>query len=359
VILRAARRAIADAGLDAGQIDGVISPYMNASAEELIDNLGLANVRWSLQVNMGGASPVASLQHAALAVRSGAANAVIIPVGWNGYSGPRIRTAATTNIVTTFRRTVRDFYAPYGVVTPSQVYAFMAQRHMHDYGTSVDALAAVAIACRRHALLNGRALMRTPMTIDDYLASPWVVEPYRKLDCCLETDAGAAVVVGSARLARHVEHPGVRIVAVGEGRVLPSADLCARADLLDIGLRGAAASAFAQASIGPEDIDFAEIYDCFTFEVIHQLEALGFCDRGEGGSFVLGGRIELGGELPVNTHGGLLSQAHALGMNHVVEAVRQLRGHAGPAQVAGARFGLVSGWGDMGDGSVAVLGAEQ
>ena len=194
------------------------------------------------------------------------------------------------------------------------------------------------------------------MTLDDYLASPWVVEPYRRFDCCLETDAGAAVVVGRAELARALGRSvPVRILAVAEGRARPASDLVNRGDFFDIGLTHAAPRAYEAAGFGPEDMDFAQIYDCFTFEVIQQLEEAGFCPRGEGGRFVAGGAIELGGRLPVNTHGGLLSHAHALGMSHVVEAVRQLRGEGGPAQVAGASLGLVTGWGDMGDGSVAVL----
>jgi acetyl-CoA acetyltransferase len=356
VVLVAARRAIADAGLRPAEVDGVMTPYINASAEEVADNLGMAAVNFSGQVNMGGASPVASLQHAALAVREGVARAVVVPVGWNGYSGPRIKAMATANALTTFRKTLRDYYMVYGTVAPPQVYAMIARRHMELYGTDARALGAIAVACRRHAQLNDRALMRQPMTLDDYLASPWVVEPYRRFDCCLETDAGAAVVVGNGALARQLGRSvPVRIVAVAEGRATPASDICNRPDVFDIGLTQAAPRVYEASGMGPEDMDFAQIYDCFTFEALQQLEEAGFCPRGEGGRFVAGGAIELGGRLPVNTHGGLLSQAHSLGMGHVVEAVRQLRHEAGPAQVEGAALGLVTGWGDMGDGSVAIL----
>jgi acetyl-CoA acetyltransferase len=362
VVLQAARRAIRDAGLGAEQVDGVITPYINASAEQVADNLGLRRLAFSGQVNMGGASPVAALQHAALAVRSGVATAVVIPVGWNGWSGARIAQASASPApATTFRQMVRDYFRPHGTVGPPQVYAMLAMRHMAEFGTAPEALAAVAMACRAHAQHNPRALMRgRTMSLEDYLASPWVVEPYRRFDCCLETDAGAAVVVAGGALTRRLGRARVvRILAVAEGRGDPASDFFSRADVFEIGLSQAAPRAYEAAGVGPGDVDFAEIYDCFTFEVIQQLEEAGFCRRGEGGPFVLGGRIELGGALPVNTHGGLLSQAHALGMGHVVEAVRQLRGEAGDAQVQGARLGLVTGWGDMGDGSIAILRGEK
>jgi acetyl-CoA acetyltransferase len=355
LVIDAARRAANDAGIATSEIDGVMTPFLNASAEELADNLGMRAVRFSAQVQMGGASPVASLQHAGLAVRAGIAKAVIVPTGWNGFSSPRSGAAAASNAITTFRRTVRDYYTTYGTIAPSQVYALLARRHMIEYGTTRQSFGAVAMACRRHALLNPKSVMHQPMTLDDYLASPSIVDPYHRLDCCLETDAGAAVLVTTARTARALGRPLVRIRAVAEGRASPAADMCNREDPFRIGLTSAAPQAFEAAGLGPDDVDFAQIYDCFTFEVIQQLEEAGFCERGDGGRFVLDGAIEIGGRLPVNTHGGLLSQAHALGMNHVVEAVRQLRGQAGAAQVAKARIGVVTGWGDMGDGSIAIL----
>lgn len=357
VVLRAARAAIEDSGFPQHDVDGVLTPYINASAEDIVDNLGLREINFSAQVQMGGASPVASLQHAALAVTNGLAKAVIVPYGWNGFSGPRVQSASATNAVTTFRKTVRDYYSQFGTFAPPQVYAQMARRHIDEFGTPVEAFAAVAIACRKHAQLNDRAVMRDkPMTFEDYLNAPWVVEPYRRFDCCLETDAGAAVLVANGATAKRlgIHHP-VRIVAVAEGRSVPSSDIAGRASLLDIGLTHAAPKVWERSGYAPADMDFAQIYDCFTFEVLQQIEELGLCARGESGGWVQNGRIELGGQMPMNTHGGLLSQAHALGMNHVVEAVRQLRHEGGAAQIDGATRGVVTGWGDMGDGSVAVL----
>lgn len=355
--LAAVLAALDDAGLKASNIDGIM-PFPNVGkAEAFAASLGCVNLRFAATLHMGGAAPVGSLAMAAMAVTSGAADYVLVPGGWNGYSGARVRQTAANDLGSIPGGAIaRDFYLPFGLTAPPQWYALMARRHMHEYGTTAEQLGAVAIAMRKHAQLNPAALMHgKPLTMEEYLASPMIASPYRLFDCSLETDGAAAFIVTSAERARDLKQKPVWIMGAASGQPYPADEIVNRPDFHRVGLSTAAPEAFRIAGVSHDDIDFAQIYDCFTFEVIQQIEEAGFCRRGEGGAFVENGGIELGGRLPVNTHGGLLSQAHVLGISHVVEAVRQLRGEAGARQVKDAEIGVVTGWGDFGDGSIAIL----
>jgi len=351
--LEASLKAIDDAGLNPRDVDGII-PYFPGGgiAEDFIANLGLPDLKLSLFVPMGGATCVAALQSAAMAIASGVCNHVLISVGRTGYSGARVSTRLQQFPQFAL---AAEFEAPIGLFAPAQLYAQGARRHMALYGTTTRHFAEVAVVTRRHAIMNGNVVMNKPLTVEEHQASRMIADPFRLFDCSLESDGGAAVIVSAAERARSLRKPLVTLMGVAEGHPESPASIAQRPDLLEFGLAKAAPRAYAMAGVGPEDMDLAEIYDCFTFTVINQLELLGFCKKGEGGPFVMNGRIELGGELPINTHGGLLSQGHVVGLNHIVELTRQLRREAGKAQVRNAELGLVTGYGDMGDGSVAIL----
>ena len=347
-------KAIADAGLKPSQIDGVIPiGIVSGTADDFIENFGLPDLRFSAVVPHGGASPVMALQAASAAVATGACNHLLITFGRNvsaaaHKAGARIHSMPQFHYVT-------EFEHPMGASAPAQLYAPMARRHMELYGTTVAQFGEVAVAMREHALLNDNALMKKPITLEDHRNSRMISDPFRLLDCSLESDGGAAVIISAAAQAADLRHRRVFISGVAEGHPDSPGSITQRPDMTSLGLAKAAPRAFAMAGVVPADIQVAQIYDCFTYAVIRQLEDLGFCAKGEGGPFVEGGRLRLGGALPTNTHGGLLSQAHVWGLNHIVELVRQLRGNGGRAQVKNAELGLVTGYGDMGDGALAIL----
>ena len=349
--LEASLKAIEDAGLKPSDIDGVI-PYSGVVAEDFITNLGLPDLRFSAVTPLGGASCVAAVQCAVAAIAAGICNHVLIPVGRNGASGGRI--GMRVQQMPQFRL-VGEFEMPLGAIAPAQLYAPMARRHMELYGTTSRQFGEIAVSTRANAMLNGNAVMTKPMTIEDHQASRMISDPFRLLDCSLESDGSCAIVVSAIERARDLRKPPVVVMGVAEGHPDSPSVITQRPDMTRLGIAKAAPRAFEMAGVTHDDIDVAEIYDCFTYIVLCQLEDLGFCKKGEGGPFVESGAIRLGGRLPVNTHGGLLSQAHMVGMNHIAELVRQLRGEAGKAQVRDAEIGLVTGYGDMGDGSVAIM----
>ncbi len=353
--MEASLKAIADAGLSPKDIDGVI-PYATGDtvAEDFITNLNLPDLRFSATTPLGGASVLASVQAAICAVNAGVANHVLIPIGRNGASGIGGRIGSRVQNLPQFR-VVGEFEMPLGQIAPAQLYAHMARRHMETYGTTSEQLGEIAVVTRQHAMLNDNAIMKKPMTLEDHQNSRMISDPLRLFDCCLESDGAAAVIVSSAERAQDMAQAPIYIMGIAEGHPDSPSAITQRPDMTKLGTAKAAPRAFEMAGVKHSEIDVAEIYDCFTYIVLCQLEDMGFCKKGEGGEFIQGGRIALGGELPINTHGGKLSQAHMIGLNHVVELVRQLRGQAGRAQVKDAEIGLVTGYGDMGDGAVAIM----
>jgi len=360
LVLSASMAAIKDAGLKPSDVDAVIPPPGFVAWDEIAAHPGIPEIRYTACPQMGGASPTAGLINAAMAIAAGLAEVVLIPIGWNGYSALRPRPDARPNkrrFSAAFFDTVRNYYAPYGLRSAPWWYSLYLQRYVKQYDVPAEAAGAVAVACRKHAMLNELAVMRDrPLTMEEYLASPFITEPLRKHDCCVETDCAAAIIVTTPERARDLPHKPVAFLGGAEGHPNRPDELINRQDILKLGLDYAAPRAFAMAGVKPQDMQFLQIYDCFTYVALLELEALGFCERGAAADFVKDGNIELGGRYPINTHGGLMSQGHCWGMNHIVEAVRQLRHAAGPAQVQGCELGLVTGYGDLGDGTVAILG---
>lgn len=352
--LEASLVALADAGLGPKDVDGVIPVGITgATAEEYVTNFGIDDLRFSAVIPHGGASAIGALQCAAAAIAAGVCTTVLVAAGRNVSSGERA--GVRIHQMPQFRY-VTEFERPVGAIAPAQLYAPMARRHMELYGTTSEQLAEIAVACREHAALHGNAVMTAPITVADHQSSRMIADPLRLLDCSLESDGGAAFVVTSAERARDLARPPVDLLGVAMGHPDSPSSITQRPDLTRFGIAKAAPVAFAMAGVERADVQVAEVYDCFTYVVLCQFEDMGFCAKGEGGPFVSDGRLRLGGALPTNTHGGLLSQGHMLGMNHVVELTRQLRCEAGRAQVEGVEVGLVTGYGDMGDGGLAIMG---
>ena len=354
--LEAALKAIADAGLSPKDIDGIIPfPGSGIISDQLQVNLGIPELRFSGDIHQGGAGPVSSVEMAAMAIVTGAAHHVLMVAGRAGASKAPVsaRIAGGKPEFTV----IGEFEIPYGYMVPAQWYAAAARRHMYEYGTTSRQLGQVAVTFRKHANLNSRAMMhRKTMTIEDHQNSRMLADPFRLFDCSLETDGAAAVVITSTERAQDLKQRPAIIMGVAQGRPDWPTSITQKLVISELGgIRRAARRCFAMAGITPQEVDVAEIYDCFTWVALCSLEDIGFCAKGEGGSFVEDGRIGLGGKLPVNTHGGELSEAHVSGMNHIVEGVRQIRGEAGACQVANAEIALVSGYGNSFEGSVMLL----
>ncbi len=351
LIGQATDRALADAGLNKESVDGLFSAsaYYSMATVSAGEYLGI-RPRYSDATNMGGSSFVSHLLHAAAALEAGLCEVALVIYASTQRSGGGFRGVSDPP---------NPYEAPYGPRYPVSMYALAASRHMHEYGTTREQLAEVAVAAREWAKLNPKAFKRDHLTVEDVLASRMISSPLSLLDCCLVTDGGGALVVTSAERAKDLRKAPVYLLGAGEAHwhrnISQMPDLTVTA-AVDSGPR-----AYEMAGVGPESVDVAMLYDAFTINPILFLEDLGFCEKGEGGAFVEGGRIAPGGELPVNTNGGGLSYNHPgmYGLLLLVEAVRQLRGECGERQVRGARVALAHGNGGVLSSQVtAVLGTE-
>lgn len=352
--LEACKTAIADAGISAGDIDGIIVPtVVGATTEDLATNLGIENLRYHAAIVLGGAGPAAALMHAKTAIENGLAKRILVSYGFNGRSGARLGRRGPTLMFGEAPSMRRNYEGVHGLLVPAQYYALWAQRYMYENGwKSTEPMAHVAVAQARHAVMNGKAVGAKEISVEDHQNSRMISAPFRLYDCSRETDGGAAYIVAAGKPG---DRNAVFIRGAAEGHPGQADQPTTRRRFLHTGMAEAAERAFTQAGWKPTDIDFAELYDAFTFNVLWQLESLGLCEKGEAPDFVMSGSTQVGGSLPVNTHGGLLSQAHLWGINHITEAVKQLRGTAGEAQVKGATRGLVTGSGDFGDNAVVLL----
>jgi acetyl-CoA acetyltransferase len=347
---QAALAAIEDAGLVPSEIDGIVRCDMDlVRPNDLAHSLGLRNLTYWGETGPGGVAPCAMVGQAIGAIMSGQAETVLVFRALNGRSGQRYGLAPPEVSGTRVggNGSYDEFFAPYGLATPGQIFALIAQRHMIEYGTGEKDLGAIALACRARANANPRAQMHDrPLTMDDYLESRMISRPLRLYDFCPETDGACAVVVTTAERGRDLRQKPAIVRAVAQGS-LPDPQpgiqypVLMREAITQLPAKVVADTLYRRAGLGPADIDVAQVYDCFTITVLLQLEDFGFCAKGEGGAFVSSGEIELGGRLPINTGGGHLSEGYIHGMNHVVEGVRQVRGES-TSQVPGAEVCLVT-----------------
>jgi acetyl-CoA acetyltransferase len=352
----AATSALAHANLELCDVDALLTCGIDFMPSLLVAEYLGVQPRYSSTNSIGGSSFVAHVHEAVRAIQAGACEVALITHGETRRSNHKRGVSA--------RPAHDDPWFPdwqweriYGVVSPPAAYALAATRHMHQYGTTSEQLSEVAVAARAWAALNPRALRRDPLSVDDVMASPWVVYPFHLLDCCLVTDAGGAVVLTSVERARRQGVPVVEVL--GSGVAQTHHMISQMPDLTVTPARLSGQAAYAEAGLGPGDIDVAELYDSFTYTVVAELEDLGFCAKGEGGDFVEAGRIGPGGDFPLNTSGGGLSYTHPgmFGIFLVIEAVRQLRGECGARQVAGAEVALVNGMGGyLSSSATAILG---
>ncbi|UUX95203.1 thiolase [Aquabacterium sp. J223] len=357
LLARAATAAVADAGLTMKDIDGLATCSLSAVMWPMpvIEYLGL-NPSYVDGTMLGGSSFIAHLLPAMRALQAGQCRHVLICYG----SANRSSAFGRREIVASRRfLDPQPYEHPYQPALPVSAYALAASRHMHQYGTTREQLAEVAVAARAWARLNPEALMRGPLSIADVLASRMVSDPLTVRDCCLVTDGAGALVLSRADEAR--DRPRAPVYVLGSATAVWHRQISSMRDLTVTAATQSGAQAFAAAGLAPKDIDMVQLYDAFSINTLLFLEDLGFCAKGEGGAFVQGGAIAPGGRLPVNTNGGGLSCVHPgmYGVFALIEAVRQLRGEAGERQVAGARTALAHGnGGTLSSQATAILATE-
>lgn len=359
--VRMIREALVDAGLTIDDVDGIASCLGPgwAPSLELAEYLGI-QPRWTDSTQTGGSSFEIHVQHAAAAIAAGMAEVVVVVYaatprssfkrGGPGFGSRQVGANVSPS---------SEFEVPYGLRMPIGGYSLAASRHMHEFGTTNEQLAQIAVDSRTWSSRNPRARLRDPITIDDVLSSPVRASPLHKLDCCLVTDGAGAVVLTSAERARDLAKAPAYVL--GTGTCTTHAMISEMPDLTTTGAVVSGAEAFRQAGIGPADVDVLQLYDSFTITVLLLLEDLGFCPKGEGGPFVAEGPLALGGALPANTTGGGLAYTHPgmFGIFLLVEAVRQLRGECGDRQVEGAEVALAHGSGGVLSAmSTTILGTE-
>jgi len=342
--------AIDDAGLSVEDVDGVVTYHDNdtVSPPEVAATLGCGVLAWSQSLLGGGSEMCAGIGAAARAIEEDRARHVVVYRAMNGASGIRMG-----NFGTSSASGYRQFMAPYGYATPVEVAAMACRRHMARFGTTREQLGAIAVTQRENAQLNPLAVMNgRGMTLDDYMDARPIAEPLHLLDCCLETDGAVAIVISApgTRAGPEIE---IRAwaYAAGPQSLVPYEKYPDITAMFPQWLRD---DLFSRAGLTVDDVDVACLYDAFTYAVLSQLEDFGFCKKGEGGPFVASGAIARDGVLPVNPHGGLLSEGYIHGLNNLVEAVVQLRGDAGERQVADAEVALVSGY-SFSRGSAMIL----
>ncbi|MGH7098096.1 MAG: acetyl-CoA acetyltransferase [Stellaceae bacterium] len=332
-------RALADCGLALKDVDGLFCAATQArtSGLSLAEYLGISPACIDTTI-LGGSSFMFHVAHAQAALAAGLCRVAVIAYGSTQRSVGRRQASV---------REYNPYETPFRPFLPASAYALAASRHMHEFGTTREQFAAVAVAAREWALKNPVAWEKKPLTIADVLNAPMVSYPFTVRDCCLVTDGGGAIVMTTPERARSLKKPPITVLGIGQA--ITHATISNMPDLTVTGAKASGEAAYRMAGVGPADIDVLELYDAFTINPILFLEDLGFCAKGEGGPFVADGRIAPGGALPVNTNGGGLSYCHPgmYGLLLLIEAVRQLRGECGARQIAGCEVALAHGNGGV------------